>query len=741
MANKFITRLQNTKARTLLILGAFILLVIIVAVYFLTRKSTVLQTLESKTVKVPDIESVPGGVTSEKYQELQEEENKRRTEAAKAAGTSSVATIIGSRSKDSLAGKETFGIEDQFLKGGSCVCPPSGISEGVPDLDPEVAARLIAEIEADPNKALALLQQNPGLGKAMCKQKPELALKVAESNKEAAKILLNECPDMARMLAEKNPELFKQLMLENPELAKKIAEQNPEIFKKLAETDPAFMKKLLLANPEVAKILSEKDPALLKKLMIDDPEFAKQFAKANPDIVKTLMKNDPDFTDKMAKANPEMVKELMKNDPAFAAIIAKNNPGAVKQLMLDDPEFAKTLAQNNPDAVKELMLNDPSFAQQLAEKNPTLVKELMKNDPKFARLMAQQNPGMVKKLMLDDPEFAKVMARNNPDVVSELMNNDPEFAKALREKNPGIDTILSGSATPATDRERLRAQEEARRKQQLAQDAANRQVQLNELQQKQLQALIAGMEAQSKAAFQAWNEVSNQQFVQGEWARKEDKDKMVKKEVVELQQRGPDGEVMVAGPPPGMLIKAGTILFAVLDTAVNSDEPGPVLATVVGGKFKGAKLIGTMTAVPIPGQGSPEKVSLNFSIMNIPEAPTSIPVQAVAVDPDTERTALASDVDRHYILRYGAIFASAFMTGYAKVITSQGTIQETATNGQSVRTQSPELSGRKQIYAALGEVGKKWGDAVAPLANRPYTITVDAGIGLGILFLSDVGPR
>lgn len=778
MANKFITRIQNTKARTLLLLGVFILIVLVAIIYFVTKKSTVLQTLESRTAKVPDIASIPGGVTSEKYQQLQEEENKRRAEAAKKAGTSAVATIIGSRGKDSLAGKETFGIEDQFLKtGGACKCPPTTAAvtaEGaIPDLDPALAAKLIAEIEADPSKAAALLKQHPGLGKAICQQKPELALKLAESDKEAAKVLLNECPDMARMLSEKNPELFKQLMLENPDLAKKLAARNPEIFKKLAEQDPAFMKKLMLANPDLAKILAEKDPsilqklgeddpafmkslmlanpdlakivaeknpALLKKLMTDDPAFARQFAKNNPDVVKTLMKNDPDFVDKMAKANPDMVKDLMKGDPAFSAIIAKNNPGAVKELMLNDPEFARALAQQNPDAVKEMMSTDPEFAKKLAEKNPTLVKELMKNDPAFARTMAQQNPDMVKKLMLDDPEFAKIMARNNPDVVSDLMKNDPAFAQALRDKNPGIDALLVGRApAPTNDRERLRALEEARRRQQLAQEAAQRQVQLTELQQKQLQALVAGMEGQSKAAFQAWNEVSNQQFVQGEWAKRDDEDKKKDENgkiiAVGREPGGPQPVAVMAGSP----IKAGTILFAVLDTAVNSDEPGPVSATIVGGRFKGAKLLGTMSTSPIPGGGSPERITLNFNLMNIPEAPSSIGIQAIAVDPDTERTALASNVDRHYLLRYGAIFASAFMTGYAKVITSQGTVSQVATNGQTITTESPTLDSKKTIYAALGEVGKKWGDAVAPLANRPYTVTVNAGIGIGVLFLADVG--
>jgi intracellular multiplication protein IcmE len=249
-----------------------------------------------------------------------------------------------------------------------------------------------------------------------------------------------------------------------------------------------------------------------------------------------------------------------------------------------------------------------------------------------------------------------------------------------------------------------------------------------------VQALVGIMEGQSKDIMAAWNSHPGQTFVQGEWARRQFEEE--KKRVVASERAA--GGATVLSVKKNALIKAGTVVFAVLDTAVNSDEPGPVLATIVSGELKGAKLLGTMTATTIAGANSPEKVTLQFNLMNMPTAPSSIPIQAVAIDPDTARTALASAVDHHYFLRYAAIFASAFMTGYAQVITSQGTVQTNATNGQSTTTTSPNLSGQKQIYAALGNVGQKWGAAVAPIANRPYTVTVNAGIGLGILFLSDV---
>lgn len=747
MANKWFERFGSTKTRTLALLGAALLLIILVVTYFFTKKSTPLETEQSQAAGIPQISSVPGQVTSERYQQLLEAANAKRAEEAKKQGTSAVATIIGSRDKDALAKKETFGIEDQFLKAGNCKCPSTSGATGTGEeicqqpMDPAISSKLIAQIEKDPKTALQLMQTNTCLSKALCTEKPDLALKVIENDPVAAKIMLNECPAMANALAEKNPELFKKLMLDNPELAKKIAATNPELLNKLMLADPEFAKKLLLSNPDLAKKIAATNPELLKKLMLADPEFAKKLAQSNPELVKNLMKADPDFADQLAKSNPELVKELMRNDSEFAKTLAKNNPGLVKALMLSDPEFAKLMAHNNPDMVKELMRNDPDFANKLAKSNPTLVKELMKNDPEFAALMAKQNPDMVKELMLNDPEFAKIMARNNPDMVNALMKNDPDFAKALLSKNPGLAAILNSSAPKpfATDQERVAALEAERKRQQQAEALAAQKLQLTELQQKQVAAIMANMESQSKSAFQAWNDINQQQFVQGEWAQKEDAQKG--------GIGGPGGTTVVvdqaSGGPPGgpspVLLKAGDVLFAVLDTSVSTDEPGPILATIVQGKFKGAKILGTVQPAVSEAVGSrPEKVILNFATLSSPAFPNSIGIRAVAIDPDTARTALASDVDHHYLLRYGTLFASSFMTGYAKVITSEGTVQTTAQNGQAATTTLPQLSGRKEIFAALGEVGKRLGDATAEYFNTPNTITVDAGTGFGLLILSDV---
>ncbi|MBA3662494.1 MAG: hypothetical protein H0W64_12250 [Gammaproteobacteria bacterium] len=183
-------------------------------------------------------------------------------------------------------------------------------------------------------------------------------------------------------------------------------------------------------------------------------------------------------------------------------------------------------------------------------------------------------------------------------------------------------------------------------------------------------------------------------------------------------------------------IKAGTVLFAVLDTAVNSDYPDtPVMATVVGDKFKGAKLLGKMvTTKGVAGQL--DRVSLNFTRMNMEAWPRSRTIQGYAIDPDTARVVMASDVDYHYLKRYGAIMATAFLQGYASAITTSGSTATTGIFGTS--STYPQLDPKQKFFVGLGQVGQTLGQAVQNYINIPPTVKVDSGVGLGILFMDDI---
>jgi len=505
------------------------------------------------------------------------------------------------------------------------------------------------------------------------------------------------------------------LMKKDPELAKQFLNEDPDMALRLAETDPEAFKKLMLANPDLAAKLAKTHPELFKKLMMADPVFAKALANAAPELVKELMTEDPKFADWMGKTNPEFVK----------------------QALLTDPKFAATMLAQNPDMIQALMNDDPAFAQRLAEVNPALVKALAQLFPAFAETMSKRNPRTFKALLAGDPMFARAMATKNPDLMRDLMRGDPEFAKLMGTRNPDLARMMaeSGTARAGTPGARIgtaQANNEAYEKNRQTQLEAEQRKQLEEAYRKGVDDITNNMMTEIASATKVWTEPSVLTLTQGEWANpKKDKEGTCKGSE---NGSGPGSGEGNAGMRAPAAITAGTVLFAVIETSVSSDEPGPVLATITNGRFEGAKLLGDFQST---GPRA-EKVTLNFSTMVPKGASNSISIKAVAVDPDTARTAVASDVDHHYLLRYGMLLASSFMTGYSKVITQQGTVSTTAANGGSTTTVSPQLSGKKEIFAAFGDVGKALGSAAAENVNRANTITVDSGTGIGLLFMSDV---
>ncbi len=187
-------------------------------------------------------------------------------------------------------------------------------------------------------------------------------------------------------------------------------------------------------------------------------------------------------------------------------------------------------------------------------------------------------------------------------------------------------------------------------------------------------------------------------------------------------------------------LKPGDILFAALQTAIDSDEPGPVRARVVGERFKGAILLGGLRAFPPAAGSRPERVLVTFEYLTTADR-TTHKIDAVAIDLDTARTALATGVDHHYLERWGSLLAASFMEGYGNAIRNGNRITSVGPLGNVVSVPKDDLSHGDVAREALGTVGQRMGGAVAESFGRPNTITVAPGTGLGVLIVAPQTER
>lgn len=180
-----------------------------------------------------------------------------------------------------------------------------------------------------------------------------------------------------------------------------------------------------------------------------------------------------------------------------------------------------------------------------------------------------------------------------------------------------------------------------------------------------------------------------------------------------------------------LIAKSGSILHAVLETGINSDEPSPVLAKIVSGELKGTRLIGTISVAG-------EKVIVRFNTAAVPEYPTSIRINSVAVDPATSRTGLATDVDRHHFLKYGVLLSAAFIGSYADAISNNNSTTTITPEG-SVITTKGKMTTKDMTRQAGGAVGKELAnDTRQRVQGLKPTITVDGGTPIGILIMEDL---
>lgn len=179
------------------------------------------------------------------------------------------------------------------------------------------------------------------------------------------------------------------------------------------------------------------------------------------------------------------------------------------------------------------------------------------------------------------------------------------------------------------------------------------------------------------------------------------------------------------------IVRAGTIIPAVMRSSLNSDAPGPVLAEIVSGPFAGARLLGTF-------KNTGKDLVVTFTTLSVPGEPRSFAINAVGVN-DKLGTGMATDVNNHYFMKYGLKFAAGFARGYADYVTRGGT--ETILSDGGIIVTQDKLSPRQVNRAAAGEGISEISSDIDRASDIAPTIKAESkdgsGIPMGILFMSD----
>jgi len=246
-----------------------------------------------------------------------------------------------------------------------------------------------------------------------------------------------------------------------------------------------------------------------------------------------------------------------------------------------------------------------------------------------------------------------------------------------------------------------------------AQDRRNRLAQLQ-----------GSMMAQSGKVLATWQNVPGQSLVATAVMKKKDQGGVAAGALTAAGK--------AAAQAKGLVIKAGTITYAVLNTSINSDNTTPILATIVSGPLKGSKLIGSFVKTGMYSK----QLAISFTQLNNPSFKTTLGISCVAIDPSTARTALSGQVNNHYLMRYGSLLASSFLQGVGTAYQGATSTIVTTAAGSAVSYTPPNT--KQLVMVGLGQVGSKWGQQVSTFVNRPVTIKIASGTGVGILITADL---
>lgn len=196
------------------------------------------------------------------------------------------------------------------------------------------------------------------------------------------------------------------------------------------------------------------------------------------------------------------------------------------------------------------------------------------------------------------------------------------------------------------------------------------------------------------------------------------------------KEKDPNAIETVGNRDQKLLIKTGKIMYATLDSEINTDDGGDVLGTVQGGKWAGSKLIGKI-------EQGPNNIRARFTTLAPQDDRPTMRINAVALREEDAKQGIAETIDSHTGERYFALGAASLLSGYGRAYQQTAGTTVISPGGVVAQT-TTEPSTKQVIGTSVGEMGSAIASEVRRGFNRPTTYATPANKGFGLFFLQDV---
>jgi len=178
-----------------------------------------------------------------------------------------------------------------------------------------------------------------------------------------------------------------------------------------------------------------------------------------------------------------------------------------------------------------------------------------------------------------------------------------------------------------------------------------------------------------------------------------------------------------------VFVRTGHLLYAAMDLEANSDSANFVQATVQAGPFRGARLQGTFKKT------KNDDLEVVFSTLSWRNG--TYHVNSLAVNPEEPKVGLVSEVNHHYITRFGGLFLTGVFSAVGQQLAQQGTTTSISTTTGLTQTTVPTKTPLQYGLIGLGGVAQGFSQIAAEGARREPTVVVSARTPVGVLFKED----